>query len=221
MNPLPISILIPLYNGIEFLPECIKSVKNQSYTNWEIIIGINGHLEYSQTHITAKSFADSKISVKWYPSKGKPNTMNLMVADAKYSTVCILDVDDYWHPEKLRRQINVKHMWDVVGTQCYYVRGKNVTNQKPKIPVGKVTEFFNCNPMINSSVMMNKCDAIFEDVFLDDYALWFRLHYEQKSFYNIPTPLTYHRLHQGSHFNGTNDKFVKELRAKWSSLLKK
>jgi len=220
MNQLSVSILIPLYNGIEFLPECIKSVQNQIYTNWEIIIGINGHHEHSQIHNIAKTFSGPKITVKWYPSKGKPNTMNLMVAVAKYDTVCILDVDDYWHPNKLQQQVNVKHMWDIVGTQCYYVRGNTVTKQKPKIPVGKVTEFFSCNPMINSSVMMNKRDAVFEDVFLDDYALWFRLQYENKSFYNLPTPLVYHRLHSGSHFNGTNNKFVKELRNKWRQFKK-
>jgi glycosyltransferase involved in cell wall biosynthesis len=38
-----ISILIPLYNGIEFLKECIDSVIAQTYGDWEAIIVINGH----------------------------------------------------------------------------------------------------------------------------------------------------------------------------------
>ena len=38
-----ILIIIPLYNGVEYLDECINSVKNQTLTNWEILIGINGH----------------------------------------------------------------------------------------------------------------------------------------------------------------------------------
>ena len=42
-----ISVLIPLYNGIEFLEESINSVIKQTYKNWETIIGINGYNENS------------------------------------------------------------------------------------------------------------------------------------------------------------------------------
>ena len=38
-----ISILIPIYNGIEFIDESVSSVLNQVYKDWEIIIGVNGH----------------------------------------------------------------------------------------------------------------------------------------------------------------------------------
>ena len=38
-----ISILIPLYNGIEFLEETLDSVVSQTHTTWEVIVGINGH----------------------------------------------------------------------------------------------------------------------------------------------------------------------------------
>jgi len=38
-----ITILIPLYNGIEYLPEAIQSILSQTYTSWKLLIGINGH----------------------------------------------------------------------------------------------------------------------------------------------------------------------------------
>ena len=53
-----ISILIPIYNGIEYINESVTSVLDQSYENWELIIGVNGHeanssvsraLEYGDT----------------------------------------------------------------------------------------------------------------------------------------------------------------------------
>ena len=37
-----ISILIPLYNGLEYLEESTNSIINQTYKNWELLIGING-----------------------------------------------------------------------------------------------------------------------------------------------------------------------------------
>lgn len=43
-KPTPlISILIPLYNGVEYLREALESVFDQTYTNYEILIGINGY----------------------------------------------------------------------------------------------------------------------------------------------------------------------------------
>ena len=38
-----ISILLPIYNGIEFIEESIYSILQQEYTDWELLIGINGY----------------------------------------------------------------------------------------------------------------------------------------------------------------------------------
>ena len=38
-----ISILIPIYNGIEYIDESVSSVLKQTYNEWELLIGINGH----------------------------------------------------------------------------------------------------------------------------------------------------------------------------------
>ena len=38
-----ISILIPIYNGIEFVNESVNSVIEQSYQNWKLIIAVNGN----------------------------------------------------------------------------------------------------------------------------------------------------------------------------------
>ena len=43
-----ISILIPIYNGIEFFEDSLLSVINQTYKKWELIIGINGHPNNSE-----------------------------------------------------------------------------------------------------------------------------------------------------------------------------
>ena len=40
-----ISILMPIYNGIEYINESVSSVLDQTYGDWELIIGINGHPE--------------------------------------------------------------------------------------------------------------------------------------------------------------------------------
>jgi glycosyltransferase involved in cell wall biosynthesis len=51
-----ISILIPIYNGIEFIEESVSSVLNQTYDQWELLIGINGHPENSNIYKIAKEY---------------------------------------------------------------------------------------------------------------------------------------------------------------------
>ena len=38
-----ITVVVPLYNGIEFLEECLTSVRAQIFQDWICIIGVNGH----------------------------------------------------------------------------------------------------------------------------------------------------------------------------------
>lgn len=73
-----ISVLIPVYNGVEYLPEALMSVINQTYTKWEVLIGINGHFLHSDVEIYAnrvKSLVcndviSDKIRILHYITKG-------------------------------------------------------------------------------------------------------------------------------------------------------
>lgn len=209
-----VSILIPLYNGVEFLNEAIISIRNQTYQNWEVIIGINGHPKSSDVYFQAKLHENKKIRVIEYNTQGKPNTLNKMVEDASYNIICLLDVDDKWLPTKLEKQIALKSKYDVIGTACKYF---GTRNDIPDIPLGKIdTRFiFRVNPIINSSCMINKKDAIWNNEFIEDYDMWFRLVFEKKTFYNIPEVLTLHRIHPQSHFNNTNNQALPLLITKW------
>ena len=215
-----VSILIPLYNGIEFIDECLNSIKAQTHKYWEVIIGVNGHTKDSPVYLKAKERETDKIHIILYDTKGKPNTMNRMVLDAKYDIICILDIDDYWEPTKLAVQLKLINQYDVVGTQTTYIRHNRRSGQ-PKIPFGKIKDFLSVNPMINSSMMLHKKDCYWNDVVLDDYDLVLRLASENKTFYNIPTALTLHRLHSASYFNSKgNNKHVQETKDKWKFLIK-
>jgi alpha-1,3-rhamnosyltransferase len=201
-----ISILIPLYNGIEFLEECIFTVANQTYKEFECIVGINGHDQFSDTEITAREicYKYNKIIVKWYSTKGKENTLNEMVKDSKYNYIAVLDCDDKWELTKLAKQVPYLGLYDIIGTNCRYF---GELHNSPEIPFGDYTtthNFLRSNPVINSSVIIRKTDANWEDNFygLDDYNMWLTLRYiKSRIFYNIPETLTYHRIHNNSSFN--------------------
>jgi glycosyltransferase involved in cell wall biosynthesis len=222
MNP-TISVIIRLYNGIEYLNETIDSVINQEYTNWELIIGVNGHgadggnvFKQAQTIIASKN--DIRLQVKNYPDvKGGAQALNALAADSKHEWVAILDADDTWDPLKLSCQVNIINtvlaIPEIIGTHCEYFGERR---GGPNLPSGLIDNkvFREYNPIINSSVLIKKNLIEFTDKFygLDDYDQWCRLSLEGKVFYNIGKSLTNHRVYSNSQYNASNKQDVDGLR---------
>ena len=209
-----ITILIPIYNGIEFISQCISGIESQTYTHWEVIIGVNGHEKNSKVFNKASEFANDKIKVfDLYEIKGKAKALNEMVKHAKYNWIALLDVDDVWLTNKLQVQLNYMSNYDVIGTRCIYFG--DINNIVPRIPIGDITsfDFLSVNPVINSTVILKKelCNWR-EDTMLEDYELWLRLWRMGKKFYNDAGVHMLHRIHKESAFNSKgNHTHVKEL----------
>ena len=224
-----ISILIRLYNGVEYLGDSLKSVLDQTFTDWELLIGVNGHgldgNDGGDTYRIARYTIDTickpeekaKIRLINYPDvRGGAETMNALAKDAKGDWVAILDVDDIWVPEKLHEQTLVRDvhllMPDVIGTKCEYF---GAMSGSPPIPTGfiDISQFKTANPMINSSVLIKKELLHCTDKFnLDDYDLWCRLILEHKVFYNLDSVLVYHRISPNSHYNASKKQDPDALR---------
>jgi hypothetical protein len=214
-----ISILMPIYNGIEFIEDSVKSVKSQIYKDWELIIGINGHEENSEVYKKAKIYENEQIKVYDMKTKGKPDTLNSMLNYASSNYICILDVDDIWDSNKLIKQIPFIKNYDVIGTQCKYFGDKN---DIPYIPIGDISgfNFLSTNPIINSSCLVKKELCFWENNFIEDYEMWLRLRKEKRKFYNVHEVLVYHRIHNSSSFNSKgNHNYVPDLLEKYKTLI--
>lgn len=214
-----VSVIIPFYNGIEFLEEAINSVVKQTHSKWELLIGINGHPEDSHIEqeiddiINKYSHHKPQIIVKHYKTKGAPLTLNALAKDAKYDWIALLDADDYWESTKLEKQLKYTN-YDVIGTHCRYVGNLNFC---PSIPLNDVSDhdIFTINPMLHSSILIKKELVEFEDHFVYDYNLWFKLFHQKKRFYNVPDILMFHRVHNNSAYNNTNQNYLEDLKTKW------
>jgi len=69
-----ISILMPIYNGIEFIEESVSSILRQNYDKWELLIGINGHPQNSNVYKTAKEYENKNGKIRvfdFYEIKGQ------------------------------------------------------------------------------------------------------------------------------------------------------
>jgi teichuronic acid biosynthesis glycosyltransferase TuaG len=207
-----ISILIPIYNGIEFIDESVGSVLKQTYQGWELIIGINGHPENSEVYKRALQYIDANNdnSIKvldLHHIRGKSNALNEMVKHCNYEHVSLLDVDDIWHEKKLEYQVPLIAEYDVVGTRCIYF-GDHRKGIVPKIPIGDISQydFFKGNLIINSSAIIRKNLCSWNENGIEDYDLWLKLRTQKKRFYNCSQILVKHRLHSASAFNSKGNK---------------
>ncbi len=195
---------MPIYNGIEFIDESVSSILNQTFEDWELIIGVNGHPPMSEVYLAAKQYEllNNKIRVLDLSDiKGKSNALNVMVQYCNYNYVALLDVDDAWLPEKLAAQSFYLNVYDVIGTKCVYFGEADPI--VPQIPEGDLRNFnfFSFNPVINSSAVIRKELCYWVENGVEDYDLWLRLKKLGKQFYNCNQVLVKHRIHKASAFN--------------------
>ena len=211
-----ISILMPIYNGIEFIDESVGSILNQTFIDWELIIGINGLSENSDVFKKAIEYKSEKVNVlDLFTIKGKANALNEMIKYCKYDHIALLDVDDIWHAKKLERQIPFIEKYHVVGSRCIYFG--DINGVVPYNPVGDISmfDFFRINPIINSSCIIRKelCYWNHEWNGVEDYDLWLKLQKQEKTFYNCSELLVKHRIHKTSAFNANgNNNLVYDLK---------
>jgi glycosyltransferase involved in cell wall biosynthesis len=106
-NPL-VSILTPTYNHEKYIAECIASVQNQSYTNWEMIIVNDGSTDSTQS--IAETFAANDPRIKIYKQENLGilqlhKTYNFALNKSTGKYIAVLEGDDIWFPEKLMLQV--------------------------------------------------------------------------------------------------------------------
>lgn len=195
---------MPIYNGIEFIDESVQSILSQTYGEWELIIGINGHQQNSNIYLIAKQLETLSAKIKvhdLYNIKGKSNTLNEMIKYCKYDYIALLDVDDIWLPNKLEIQSRYLLNYDVIGSNCIYFG--DINGIVPKIPIGDISnfDFTQVNPIINSSSIIKKELCCWNENGIEDYDLWLRLRKQNKKFFNFSEILVKHRIHKQSAFN--------------------
>ena len=86
------SVVIPLYNKEKYIERTLKSVLEQSYTNFEVIIINDGSTDNSLNVV--KNIKDKRLRVISQPNSGVSNARNKGIELASYNWVALLDGDD-------------------------------------------------------------------------------------------------------------------------------
>lgn len=101
-----VSIITPMYNSEAFISEAIKSVINQTYKNWELLLIDDGSLD--NTIRLVSPFLEDYPNIKLIQNKensGAAISRNKGIEAAKGDYIVFLDADDLWKPQKLEKQL--------------------------------------------------------------------------------------------------------------------
>lgn len=200
-----VSIITPTYNCGKFINETIKSVLNQTYKNWEMII-----VDDCSTDDTEKvvlKFDDERI--KYYKLKtnsGAAVARTTAMQLAKGSYMAFLDSDDIWTEDKLEKQLNFMKKNNYVFTCTSYEQIDENGNSLRKIinPVKKCSYnrlLLDC-PVGNSTVMYDVTKmGKFEVPNIrkrNDDALWLQMLKKEKYIYGFNSVLMKYRIRKNS-----------------------
>ncbi|HSC54394.1 MAG TPA: glycosyltransferase [Phnomibacter sp.] len=210
MTNLLVSIIMPAYNAGNFIQDAIKSVRAQTYQQWELIVVNDGSTDDTAKKVEQLIETDSRIQLITQHNSKQAGARNTGIRKAKGEWIAFLDADDRWAERKLEIQIAYTNteQADVFFSDAFVVDEKgNILGQ---MGAGKgmfcgdrgLSVFLEKNqvPILTSLVR----HSVFEhDLFdetpglqnAEDYELWLRLLLKNKTFFGTPESLAYYTLH--------------------------
>ena len=203
-----VSIIIPVYNASNYLNVTIKTVLDQTYENWELILIDDASTDKS-VEIISKYLSNKKIKLlRNNRNMGAALTRNKGVLASKGEYLCFLDADDLWDTEKLSKQVSIMKKHNYHFTYTGYV----FSNSKCE-PVGNIIKaplkcdykkYLKTTIIWTSTVMLDMCYFTKKDILMPnikighDGSTWLRLLKKETFAYGIDEPLSRYRRSKGS-----------------------
>lgn len=230
-----VSIVIPVYNGANYMCEAIDSALAQTYRNIEIIVVNDGSCDDGKTDAIASKYGD-RIRYFSKENGGCASALNVGIENMRGEYFSWLSHDDVYLPEKIEHQINVLSSLEDMDTIIY--SGYEVIDEQSKplyfvrpdsvLPIEKRN--ISLLPLLRG--LIHGCSLLIPRKYFSeigvfdeslpstqDYALWFEffraapLHFDSKI-------LIQSRVHpeQGTH---KIEKHVEECDILWSGFLRR
>ncbi len=202
-----ISIIVPVYNAEKFLDETIKTVLNQTYKNWELIL-VNDCSTDNSKDIIKKYTKDKRIKL----INNKVNSRaaisrNNGIKESIGTFLCFLDADDQWDKEKLEKQIKFMKEKDCAFSFTgYEFADENCIPNGKKVYVPEKLNYKQAlkNTTIwTSTVMFNMTKLSKEDIFMpnvksEDTASWWSILKKVDFAYGLNEILSFYRRSEGT-----------------------
>lgn len=216
-----VTVLMPVYNGQNYLFESIKSIQNQTFTNWELLIINDASTDNTVNIVKEYQKKDDRIRLITNETNLKiAKTLNKGICEARGLYIARMDDDDISLPTRLEKEVEIldKNSSTVlVGSWQKHFGTNNWVHRPPELAKQiKATLLFECC-VCHSTVMFKKDIFIKNKFFYDsnflseDYELWTRVS-EKYDLYTIPEILGEYRLNGDNITSGKEVKFDVEAR---------
>ena len=204
-----ISVVIPSYNAGALLRETLDSVLTQNHPAQEIIVVDDGSTD--STAAIVRNYGDA-VRYIWQQNQGQASARNTGVEAATGEWVALLDSDDVFLPDRLRRaaevvEANPRLMLVYSAFDYYYADGTR--SFFPAFPAKELWPALRYrSPILPSTATIRRSALLavggFRKVFIEDWDLWFRLirRHSAAVFHEIPESLLLYRRWDG---NATNN----------------
>ena len=210
-----VSVCLAVYKTKpEYLKECIDSILNQTFTDFEFLI-VDDCPEDKECEKIIKSYTDGRI--KYYRNEknlGISGTRNRLLDLAQGEYIAVMDHDDISLPTRFEKQVAYLDAHPECGViSCWYERFPNLKiKKKPEINKQIIKALRNSCPLLHPATMIRKSVLAenhlkYEEEFSpsEDYALWCRL-VNKTEFYNIQEVLFRYRNHETNESKKNNQK---------------
>jgi len=102
-----ISIIVPCFNQAKFLDECLNSVLNQTYSNWECIIINDGSQDNTSVVANLWISKDSRFKYLFQENRGLSSARNLGIRNSNSDFLLPLDADDKISPNYIEECVKI------------------------------------------------------------------------------------------------------------------
>lgn len=229
-NP-KVSIIIPVYNGSNYMRNAINSAINQTYKNIEIIVVNDGSKD--NTDKIAKSYGN-KIKYICKENGGVATALNLGIRAASGDYIAWLSHDDLYYPEKTEKEIDVIKKLDnkktIIFSNFELMDEKENTIVRTDLLQGMEREKF-CQgiyPVLRGSVngdtilipkeCFNEIGYFNEEqITTNDYEMWIRLFSKYPSYF-IEDALIKYRIHPNQDTN-KSPVYIAESNRLWKDII--
>jgi len=179
-----VSVITPVFNSEKFIEATIKSVINQTYQNWEMLITYDsGTVDNTLSILKNYVKKDSRIKFFYTETRGVSSARNKSISESKGDYLAFLDSDDLWLSDKLEQQILFMKKNNHSFTCTSYRRISEDEKKVGKLIEPPAIQNYNsilCNNFIPCLTVVIKKEVLnssikFVDHPQEDYIFWLQL----------------------------------------------
>lgn len=208
MQKIKITVLMPVYNGADYITEAIRSVLNQTFNAFELLILDDGSTDDTVAEI--KKFNDPRIRLLECEHRGFAGTLNHGLLEARAGLIARFDADDVCKPERLATQFEFMQTHPdhvLIGSEEDYIDRNGdylftltcpgYTDAELRSLDPELCPFSHTSVLFRKEVVLKAGGYYHRGHSFEDHMLWLKV-IQMGKVANLPVSLVKYRFNPGS-----------------------